>query len=71
MSVERGVEAFAGFMILLSIVLTYFVHPWFVWLTVFVGVNLFQQAFTGFCPAAIVLRKLGLRSERELALGAR
>jgi len=71
MSVERGVAAFAGFMIVLSIVLTYFVNPWFVWLTVFVGVNLFQQAFTGFCPAAIALRKAGLRSERELALGAR
>jgi len=57
MSLERAVEAFAGFMVLLSVVLTYFVHPGFVWLTVFVGVNLFQQAFTGFCPAAIVLRK--------------
>lgn len=57
MSLERAVEAFAGFMILLSVVLTYFVHPGFVWLTVFVGANLFQQAFTGFCPAAIVLQK--------------
>jgi hypothetical protein len=57
MSLERAVEAFAGFMVLLSVVLTYFVHPGFVWLTVFVGVNLFQQSFTGFCPAGIVLRK--------------
>lgn len=68
MSLERSVEAFAGFMILLSVALTVFVHPGFVWLTVFVGANLFQQAFTGFCPAAIVMRKLGLRSEKELAL---
>ena len=67
MSLEKSVEAFAGFMVLLSVALTYFVHPWFVWLTVFVGVNLFQQAFTGFCPAALVMRKLGIRSERELA----
>jgi hypothetical protein len=67
MSVERGVTAFAGFMVLLSVALTYLVHPWFVWLTVFVGGNLFQQSFTGFCPAAMVMRKLGLRSERELA----
>lgn len=67
MSVERGVEAFAGFMMLLSVVLTYFVHPYFVWLTVFVGANLFQQSFTGFCPAAIVMRKLGMKDERELA----
>jgi hypothetical protein len=70
MSVERGVDAFAGFMVLLSVVLTQLVHPGFVWLTVFVGANLFQQAFTGICPAAWVMRKAGLRSERELALQA-
>ena len=71
MSVERGVTAFAGFMVLLSLALTHFVHPGFAWLTVFVGVNLFQQSFTGFCPAAMVMRKLGMRSERELAAAAR
>ncbi|MEZ5557983.1 MAG: DUF2892 domain-containing protein [Pseudomonadales bacterium] len=71
MSLEKGVEAFAGFMVLLSVALTYFVHPAFVWLTVFVGANLFQQAFTGFCPAAMVLHKLGLKSERELAASGR
>ena len=71
MSIERSVDAFAGFMVLLSVALTYFVHPGFVWLTVFVGANLFQQAFTGFCPAAMVMRKLGLRRERELAATAR
>jgi hypothetical protein len=63
MSLEHAVEAFAGAMVLLSVVLTAFVHPQFVWLTVFVGANLFQQAFTGFCPAAIVLQKaFGLQS---------
>lgn len=68
MSVERAVTAFAGFMILLSVALTYWVHPGFVWLTVFVGANLFQQSFTGFCPAASFMRKvLGLKSEAELA----
>ena len=60
--------AFAGFMVLLSVLLTYLVHPYFVWLTVFVGANLLQSAFTGFCPAAMVMRKLGIRSERELTL---
>jgi len=71
MSVEHAVDAFAGFMVLLSVALTYWVHPGFVWLTVFVGANLFQQAFSGFCPAAIVLRKLfGLRTERQLATGS-
>ena len=68
MSLERSIMAFAGFMVLLSLALTYFVHPYFVWLTVFVGANLFQSAFTGFCPAAMVMRKLGIKSEREQAL---
>lgn len=68
LSLEHAVEAFAGFMVLLSVVLTYFVHPQFVWLTVFVGVNLFQQSFTGFCPAAIILKKVfSLKTEAELA----
>ena len=67
MSVERGVMAFAGFMVLLSVVLTAFVHPAFVWMTVFVGANLFQSAFTGFCPAAILMRRLGMQDERRLA----
>ena len=72
MSLEHAVEAFAGFMVLLSVVLTYFVHPQFVWLTVFVGVNLFQQAFTGFCPAAFVLRRVfSLKSAAELTPDAR
>lgn len=67
MSLEKMVTAFAGFMVLLSVALTEFVHPGFVWLTVFIGANLFQQSFTGFCPAAMIMRKLGARSERELA----
>lgn len=61
MSVDRAVLLFAGFMVLLSLALTYFVHPGFVWLTVFVGCNMIQSAFTGFCPAAMAFRKLGLR----------
>jgi hypothetical protein len=67
MSIERGVEAFAGFMVLVSVALTELVHPAFMWLTVFVGANLLQQSFTGVCPAAWVMRKLGMRAERELA----
>ncbi|MBB1249814.1 DUF2892 domain-containing protein [Rhizobium sp. G21] len=61
MSIDRAVLLFAGFMVLASLALTYFVHPGFVWLTVFVGANLIQSAVTGFCPAAMALRKLGLR----------
>ncbi|WP_029029217.1 YgaP family membrane protein [Salinarimonas rosea] len=61
MTLDRAVLAFAGFMILASLVLTATVSPHFVWLTAFVGANLIQSAFTGFCPAAIVMRRLGLR----------
>jgi hypothetical protein len=61
MTLDRSVLAFAGFMVLVSVALTAWVSPWFVWLTVFVGLNLLQSAFTGFCPAAIAFRKLGVR----------
>lgn len=70
MSLEKAVDAFAGFMVLLSVALTFLVHPEFVWLTVFVGANLLQQAFSGFCPAAIALRRLGFRPEVEIARSA-
>ncbi len=67
MSLEKVVAAFAGFMVLLSVVLTVYVHENFMWLTVFVGANLFQQSFTGFCPAAIVMQKFGIKTEKQLA----
>lgn len=62
MNLDRAVMAFAGVMILLSLVLTHFVSPWFWLFTAFIGLNLLQAAFTGFCPAAIVFRKLGVSS---------
>ena len=61
MTVQKAVVAFAGSMILISLLLTHYLHPGFVWLTAFVGANLLQSAFTGFCPLAILLRKSGLR----------
>ena len=61
MTVDNGVRVVAGCILLLSLLLTAWVHPGFVWLSVFVGVNLIQSAFTGFCPAAMVLRRLGCR----------
>jgi len=61
MTTERAVLLFAGLMILASLALTYFVSPWGMLLTGFVGLNLVQSSFTGFCPAAIVFRKLGLK----------
>ena len=62
MSLDRTVLAFAGAMVLLSVILTLWVSPWFVLLTVFVGLNLIQSAFTGFCPAAMLFRRLGVKS---------
>ena len=60
MTLDRAVQAFAGVMVLVSVALTQFVHPNFFWLTVFIGANLFQSAFTGFCPAGKVMSKLGI-----------
>jgi hypothetical protein len=61
MSLDRSVLAFAGVMVLLSVVLTLWVSPLFVWFTIFIGLNLLQSAFTGFCPAALVFKRLGVR----------
>ena len=62
MTIERAVLAFAGLMVLASLALGYFVSPYWYLLTAFAGLNLIQSSFTGFCPAAIVFRKLGLKS---------
>lgn len=62
MNLDRAVMAFAGLMILLSLVLTQFVSPWFWLFTAFIGLNLLQASVTGVCPAAIVFRKLGVGS---------
>jgi uncharacterized membrane-anchored protein YitT (DUF2179 family) len=61
MTVDRAVLIMAGTMILASVALSFWVSPWFSLLTVFVGANMLQAAFTGFCPAAIVFKRLGLR----------
>jgi hypothetical protein len=61
MSLDRMVIAFAGFMVLLSLALTLWVSPYFVWLTVFIGLNLIQSAFTGFCPAALAFKWIGVK----------
>lgn len=59
MNIDRFVLAFAGLVILVSIGLAYAVNSNWIWLTIFVGVNLLQSAFTGFCPLALILKKLG------------
>lgn len=62
MNVDRAVLSLAGSMVLLSLALAWLVSPYWLLLTAFVGANLLQSAFSGFCPAAIVFRKLGLKS---------
>lgn len=65
MTVERYIRIFAGFVVMLSLALgvegsPLFVSKWFLALTAFAGFNLFQSGFTGFCPPAILLKKLGV-----------
>ncbi|HEX3122528.1 MAG TPA: DUF2892 domain-containing protein [Rhodanobacteraceae bacterium] len=62
MNIDRAVLAFAGSVVVISLVLAHFVSPWWLLLTLFVGLNELQASFTGFCPLAIILRKAGLKS---------
>ncbi|MGA3335471.1 MAG: DUF2892 domain-containing protein [Terracidiphilus sp.] len=61
MTVERGLRLLAGGMVLLSLALAYYFSHYWLWLTVFVGLNLLQSAFTNWCPAMTILRKMGLK----------
>lgn len=62
MNIDRAVMTFAGTVILVSLLLGILVSPYWFLLTAFVGLNLLQSSFTGFCPLAIILRKLGVKS---------
>jgi hypothetical protein len=61
MTLDRAVMIFAGSVVLLGIVLSLMVHPWWMGLTAFAGLNLIQAGFTGFCPAAMAFKALGIR----------
>lgn len=61
MNVDRLVLRFAGGMVVLSVLLAHFLSSWWLLLALFVGLNLLQASFTGFCPLARLLRKLGVR----------
>lgn len=61
MTVDRGLRALAGFMVLLSVALAHWVSIYWLWLTAFVGLNLLQSAFTNWCPAMMILRKVGFK----------
>jgi Protein of unknown function (DUF2892) len=60
MNIDKAVLAFAGSVVLLSVILTYFVSPYWLLLAAFAGLNMLQAAFTGFCPAAMAFKMLGL-----------
>ena len=62
MNIDRAVLAFAGFVVLTGLGLAYLYSPWWLFLSAFAGLNMLQAAFTGFCPVAIVFRKLGIKA---------
>ena len=62
MTVDRAVMAFAGRMIVVSLALSQVHSPYWLLLTTFVGLNLIQASFTGFCPAAIIFKRLGIKA---------
>jgi hypothetical protein len=62
MTIDKAVMAFAGMVVLVSLGLSQWHSPYWLLLTAFVGLNMLQASFTGFCPAAIVLRRFGVRA---------
>ncbi|MCB2108129.1 MAG: DUF2892 domain-containing protein [Rhodobacteraceae bacterium] len=60
MNIDRAVLVFAGCVVLAGVALSLFVHPWWIALTAFAGLNMIQAGFTGFCPAAMVFKKAGV-----------
>ena len=61
MTLDAAVLRFAGVVVLVSTILSLTVHPWWIGLTLFAGLNMLQASFTGFCPAAMIFKKLGVR----------
>ena len=61
MTLDRAVMIFAGSVVLLGIALSITVHPWWIGLTVFAGLNMIQAGFTGICPAAMAFKAMGIR----------
>lgn len=61
MTLDRAVLAFAGLVVLTGLALAHFVHPAWMWLSAFAGANMVQASITGFCPAAMVFKALGVK----------
>jgi hypothetical protein len=63
-NLDKSVMMFAGIMVLVSLMLTHWHHPSWVWLTVFIGLNMIQASITGFCPVVFVMKKVGIKDGR-------
>ncbi len=62
MTLDRAVLAFAGLVVLLSLALAHLFSPWWLLLAAFAGLNMIQASFTGFCPAAMIFKALGVKA---------
>ena len=67
MTINRYLRLIAGFFIMLSVLLAHFFSPYWLFFTAFVGLNLFQSAFTNWCPMITILRKLGVKDDCNCA----
>ena len=65
MTTENAIRLLAGSLVLISLALANLVNPWWLLLAAFVGFNLFQSALTGFCPAEMIFRKIGIERRSE------
>ena len=64
MTVERSLRLIAGFFVAASVLLGMYVHPYFLWFTLFVGLNLFQSGFSDWCPMMTILHRIGLADQK-------
>lgn len=71
MSMEKGLFRFAGSMVIVSGLLSMFHDPRWVWFTLFIGANMIQSTYTGICPPSWVMRRMGMRTEAEIARDGR
>ena len=67
MTIDKAIMVMGGTMVMASALLSVYHNPMWIWLTVFVGFNMIQSSFTGFCPPAMIMKKMGMKTESEVA----
>ena len=67
MTIEKAILVMAGSMVMITALLSKYHDPLWIWLTIFVGFNMLQSAFTGFCPPAILMKKMGMKSDKDVS----